>query len=1461
MKKSLRMKIMLLLFALIVGIGNACGQTWQKVTSAPSNWSGEYLIVYENSSTEGYCWTGVDAASCYASATISSGNISSKPSGAVSVTIASMTGGYSIKVNGGDNNGKYIQNNGSSNGIKFVDSGVATTFTYENSSVTITCGGKNFRYNSNSTDKRFRYYGSAQQVVQLYKKAHTLTYSADHGNIGGVVYNTTTAVNSGASIAEGGKVTLTANPDDGYAFSSWNDGVDNSTLSSTSTNPTTFTMGTSDVTITATFVQSGGTTTYSVTYNANGATSGSAPTDSNSPYESGSTVTVLDNTGSLAKTGNAFSGWNTQADGLGTDRAVGSTFNITANTILYAKWTPYTITAQSNNNTYGTVSLEGNVITGNPQSGYRYATPAYTVSSGSATVVQDNNEFTVTPTSNCTVTINFEAIPTHTAHFSVNGVIDNNNDCTVAEGAAITFPSNPAAINGKSFVGWYTSVYAHESTAPSFVNTSTTKMGNSDVTYYAVFADVEGSTADLTITNSDFTGALSGSYGSASVKKTIGETQYTINIYACKQNSMCQMRNSDSYIQIPTLPGNITNVSTTACNNAGDGSYTGTIRLKSAFAAGNTTTNDLFTKDLSDVTSFSISITEDVTTFYFVTSAGLRLNDFTVTYDARVYSNYNTTVIIPAVETPHFTVDAGTYNVNKSVEITCSTTGADIYYTTNGDDPTSSSTKYTSAISITQTTTLKAIAIKDEDSSEIASATYTLKCATPQFEVAGGNYTSDQTVVITSTDGATIYYTDDNSVPSDASTEYTAALTIDETTTLKAIAYKAGWTPSDVATAQYNLPTIYANIAAFKAAFSSTSNTLVKISGPLTTVYHDGKNLYVQDATGGMLVYDADAGTPSAVISRTYENGQTVSNVYGTYTKYNGLVEFIPNRDFPEPGAGTIVEPTDITSLSGANYATYESKLVRLTNATFKANNTYTSGSTGSNLSMKDGSNNTVVLRNGFQTLAGRITNGDKANVTGFATIYNTGTASYQLFPRDNNDIQYILETDEISSAQTIDFAAILKSGEIIEIEDGGVLTVRGKFTNEGDIMIDDGGQLVVNNTVEATIYKEITASNGTAGWYTISSPINYPLITDVSNLVTGASGFQYNLYRYNEEETNWEAYNLNSSSPSYHDDFTNLMNGQGYLYRNNDGSDLSFNGNVNVGSVAVTLTSSEEAGSLRGFNLIGNPFAHNIYKGKGAAIDNAGLGDGYYFLNNDGGWQTETYATPIPPMMGILVQVSGEDDIDLTIQDKTTAATAERYANDYLMFTVANNQYEDVTYAMFHEGYGLNKIDHRNSDIPMLYINQNNENYAIAMMKDNTQSFNLNFKAKTMGQYTLNYKTLGEFNYLHVIDRLTGNDIDMLLDGEYSFIGSPQDNEARFIVRLGYLPNYDDNGEDIFAYQNGSDIIISGEGELQIFDEMGRMISTQRVNGTKTLSVNTKGVYVFRLIGSEIKTQKIVVR
>jgi uncharacterized repeat protein (TIGR02543 family) len=105
---------------------------------------------------------------------------------------------------------------------------------------------------------------------------------------------------------------------------------------------------------------------YTVTYDGNTNTSGNAPVDSSS-YTSGTSVTVLGNTGSpaLAKTGYAFAGWNTMADGSGTSYAPASTFPIDGHTTLFAQWTliTYTVTYDGNTNTSGNAPVDSSSYT------------------------------------------------------------------------------------------------------------------------------------------------------------------------------------------------------------------------------------------------------------------------------------------------------------------------------------------------------------------------------------------------------------------------------------------------------------------------------------------------------------------------------------------------------------------------------------------------------------------------------------------------------------------------------------------------------------------------------------------------------------------------------------------------------------------------------------------------------------------------------------------------------------------------------------------------------------------------------------------------------------------------------------------------------------------------------------------------------------------------------------------
>ena len=466
--------------------------------------------------------------------------------------------------------------------------------------------------------------------------------------------------------------------------------------------------------------------------------------------------------------------------------------------------------------------------------------------------------------------------------------------------------------------------------------------------------------------------------------------------------------------------------------------------------------------------------------------------------------------------------------------------------------------------------------------------------------------------------------------------------------------------------------------------------------------------------------------------------------------------------------------------------------------------------------------------------------------------------------PVDGNN--EITEDVTVAAGETVTISSITK------IPNGRTLTINGTLVSAtaANLVVEDGGQLIVNNAgVQATVKKSVDtwgAKTALSGWQTISTSTHdaakdYVSFSNVNNLVyQEASVDKYNVYKFNEPNTTWYN-NLNTSNS-----FSQLDCGRGYLYRTGGSEDIAYTGELNYNDVEVDLSYTCENANYKGFNLIGNPYSHSIYKGAaGSAIPNGTLlAEKYYALDKeDGTFKVKNDGTEIPTGTAILVQAIDQSELGnnytLTIANSTSGATAKDF-NGNIWFTVKNSEFSDVACVEFKEGRGLNKMKHYNENAPMLYINHDGESFASVNLSEDTRVFDLSFKAQSMSRYTLSAKANGNFSYFHLIDRLTGEDVDMLLEGEYSFIATPDDNANRFIVRLSETSNYDDNNE-IFAFQNGNDIVVKGNGELQVFDVIGRMVMNQHINGVQTVNVNAQGVYIFRLIGNEIQTQKIVVK
>ena len=166
----------------------------------------------------------------------------------------------------------------------------------------------------------------------------------------------------------------------------------------------------------------------------------------------------------------------------------------------------------------------------------------------------------------------------------------------------------------------------------------------------------------------------------------------------------------------------------------------------------------------------------------------------------------------PPASVPAFTLAGGTYHTPQALTLTDATPGATIYYTTNGTTPTTGSALYSAPITIASTETVEAAAIAPGFSlSPVSSKVYTYSplplASAPSFSLAGGHYTTPQTLTITdSTPGAAIYYTTNGTMPTTASNHYTSPITISTSETVIAIAVASGYTNSNPASKAYTIP-------------------------------------------------------------------------------------------------------------------------------------------------------------------------------------------------------------------------------------------------------------------------------------------------------------------------------------------------------------------------------------------------------------------------------------------------------------------------------------------------------------------------------------------------------------------------------------------------------------------------------------------------------------------------------
>lgn len=428
--------------------------------------------------------------------------------------------------------------------------------------------------------------------------------------------------------------------------------------------------------------------------------------------------------------------------------------------------------------------------------------------------------------------------------------------------------------------------------------------------------------------------------------------------------------------------------------------------------------------------------------------------------------------------------------------------------------------------------------------------------------------------------------------------------------------------------------------------------------------------------------------------------------------------------------------------------------------------------------------------------------------------------------------------------------------GISLALQEGKTLTVNDTidWRSEGNVILEDGAQLVYGNSFPAIVQKRIKAYDAdTHAWNLIASPIMEDVVPSIENGFLTENENGYALYAYNASSNQWVDF---KNAP-----FT-IQYGSSYLYTNALDTILQFNGTVNGSAepIEVGLSYYSAHGDMAGCNFIGNPLPCN------ALVDRS-----YYILNEDSNSLMAialSSHTPIKPCMGLIVNAKEANE---TVAFRHEMLEPSEH-HGYIEITAAKSSAQDLVLdnaiLSFNDGDDLGKIA-LFEGAPQVFFTKENKDLAILSI-DSTNMQPLKFRVEENGTYTLHFELKDlSLPYLHLIDNITGGNIDLLATPDYTFSANTNNYTSRF--KLVFDPHYSieedgpSTGSGTFAYYANGEIHLVMEAQdfssLQVIDLTGRVIMKRDATNRVSTSGIAPGIYILRLeTKNGIRTQKLVI-
>lgn len=493
-------------------------------------------------------------------------------------------------------------------------------------------------------------------------------------------------------------------------------------------------------------------------------------------------------------------------------------------------------------------------------------------------------------------------------------------------------------------------------------------------------------------------------------------------------------------------------------------------------------------------------------------------------------------------------------------------------------------------------------------------------------------------------------------------------------------------------------------------------------------------------------------------------------------------------------------------------------------------------------------------------------TNSNSGNSNVVSTAITDGVVNWSSLANTSSTTDITVANN---STLTLDAATNCKS---ITVMNGGKLTRNSSTTltlNGGTLSIKNGGSFVDNGSgdLAATMEREISAANWNStdeGWHVLSSPVVGQGVSGVFT-PTGTNN-DYDFYAWDEENYTWLNQKIGANN------INTFGNAIGYLVAYQQAGTKTFAGNLNNANVNVTLSYANTTANKKGWNLLGNPYPCAL-DWSNAAWNKSKIDGAKIWNSTTKNWVDISLATTpniIPANQGFIVKANSAGSFTIPAAARIHSGQGfYKSTSDMLILKAekTGTTFNDVMGIDFNSSATLAFDTQKDAiefetfgDAPSLYsVLSGGENVSInavpAQLPASTV-INLNFKARTNGQYSINATAIPSIpacTTLLLEDSKNNVTHNLKLNPVYNFTAATTDNINRFKLHFQTFTGIEEaENNSTLVYVENAKIFISSNlkiKSIEVYNKLGQQLSDYQVNGNN-FNFSSKGkIQIIRIV------------